>query len=182
MFIALTGTPGTGKTSVADILREKSFDVIDLNKLSVEKGFVVGIDKSRDSKIVDTDKLDDYITDNFGDKPLIFIEGHLSHLLKCVDRVIVLRCHPDKLKSNLSKKKWSKKKIEENVEAEILDVILSEAVEVHSKDNVVEIDATNKSIDETADIIVELVEDGFKNIKKYKIGKIDWSEEILKNF
>ena len=30
--------------------------------------------------------------------------------------------------------------------------------------------------------VVDLVEDGFKNLQKYKIGNIDWSEEILKDF
>ena len=170
------------KRQVAEILRERNFDVIDLNKLSVKQDFVIGIDRDRDSKIVDTDKLDDYIRDNFSEKTLVFIEGHLSHLLKCVDKVIVLRCHPDKLKINLSRKKWSKKKIRENVESEILDVILSETVEFHSEEDIFEIDVTDKSIKETADIIAELVKDRFKNTKKYKIGKIDWSEEILNDF
>lgn len=182
MIIALTGTPGTGKTSVAEILRKKGFDVVDLNSLSVEQGFVIGVDRNRGSKIVDTDKLNEYIHDVFKSKSLVFLEGHLSHLLKCADKVIVLRCHPDKLKINLSRKKWSKKKIKENVEAEILDVVLSEAVDIHSMKDVVEIDATNKSSVEVADIIIELVKNGFKNSKKYKIGEIDWSEEILKDF
>jgi hypothetical protein len=29
--------------------------------------------------------------------------------------------------------------------------------------------------------ILEIVDNKFKNMKKYKIGEIDWSEEILKD-
>ena len=181
MIISLTGTPGTGKTSVAAILKSKGFEVIDLNKEANDNNLLAGKDKIRDSYIVDIEKLNKYIFEKFRDEELVFIEGHLSHLLKNADKVIILRCHPKILKKNLSKKGWKKEKIKENLEAEILDVILCETYEIHKEDDISEINTSDKTIEEISDIIIELTKNKFKSNKKYRIGKIDWSEEILNN-
>jgi len=178
MLISLTGTPGTGKTSISEFLKEKSLDIIDLNKLVIEKKFVIGIDKKRHSKIIDIKKVNLYFND-FKPKNTVIIDGHLSHLIKNVDKVIILRCNPKKLKENLEKKRWNDKKIKENLEAEILDIILSESVQIHNENNIYEIDTSDLSIDKLANIILDLISSKFKNIKKYKIGKIDWSEDYI---
>jgi len=182
MIVALTGTPGTGKTFVSNVLQEKGFEIVDVNKVAVEKDFLVGIDKKRNSRIIDVNRLNEYVKEKYKDKDVVFLEGHLSHLLKNVDKVIVLRCHPDELSKRLSKKKWNGEKIKENLEAEILDIILCEALEVHSEKSIFEIDTTEKSIERVASSIVEIVDNEFNYMEKYKIGDIDWSEEILKDF
>ncbi len=182
MIIALTGTPGSGKTSVAEVLKTKGFNILDLNKLACDKNFFIGKDTRRDSYIIDIEKFNRYIFDNYGGKEIVFIEGHLSHLLKTVEKIIILRCHPEILKNNLSKKGWNIEKIKENVLAEILDIILCETVEIHKEDNIFEINGSDKSVEEIANIIIEITKNKFKKMKKYKIGKIDWSEEILKDF
>ena len=179
MIIALTGTPGTGKTSIANILRDKGFKVVDLNKIAVDRNLLVGYDKKRDSRIVDIGKIDDFLHELKNKNDVIFIEGHLSHLLKNVDYVIILRANPKKLRKNLKKRDWSEEKIEENVQAEILDIILCEAVDVHDPDFIIEIDCSEKDVAKVSIIILKIVEDDFQNIKNYKIGSIDWSEEIL---
>jgi adenylate kinase len=182
MIIAITGTPGTGKTSVAEQIRDKDFEVIDLNLVAKQEGFVLGVDRKRKSNIVDIKKLDKHVLENYSDRDIVFIEGHLSHLLKNVNKVIILRCHPKKLKENLIKKGWSIEKINENVESEILDIIFCEAVDLHPVGNIFEIDVTKKSVKNVSDIISYMIKCEFKNMKKYKIGDIDWSEEILKDF
>lgn len=182
MIIAITGTPGTGKTSVSKIIQKDGFEVVDFNKVACENNFLIGKDKKRDSNIVDIKRFDEYIRKNYIGKEIVFIEGHLSHLLKCVDKVILLRCHPNKLRKNLSKKGWKEIKIKENIEAEILDIILCEVVEKYPEENIFEIDTTDKSIEGIAHDIIELTKENFRKVKKYNIGKIDWSEEILKDF
>lgn len=182
MIIALTGTPGTGKTSVAEGLKSKGFIIIDLNKIACDKGFLTGKDEKRNSNIVDIKKFDRYIIENYTEKENLIVEGHLSHLLGSVEKIILLRCHPEILKKNLSRKGWNQEKIKENIEAEILDIILCEAVEFHNEKNIFEIDVTSKTVEEVVSIIIEIFKNKFKNIKEYKIGKIDWSEEILKDF
>ena len=181
MLIAITGTPGTGKTSVSKILEKKGYKVLDLNKLALEKEFITGKDEKRDSNIVDLDRLEKYFNDIKTER-LVFIDSHLSHLISNVDKVIILRCNPRKLKTNLDKKNWKEDKIKENIEAEILDVILSEAVTFHNIEDICEIDTSDLDIEDVAEIIIIFTKNNFKNIKNYKIGNIDWSEEILKDF
>jgi adenylate kinase len=182
MIIAITGTPGTGKSFVSTVLRENGYDIVDLNKVATEKDFVIGLDEKRNSKIINIDKLNKYVKENYAKKDIVFVEGHLSHLLKSADKVIVLRCHPDTLKKRLAKKGWKAEKINENLEAETLDVILCEATDIHSKKNIFEINTTDKSIDDVASSVMEIISNKFKPMKKYKIGYIDWSEEVLKDF
>ncbi len=179
MIVAITGTPGVGKTSVSKFLRDKDYIVVDLHEVINNNDFITGVDEKRDSKIVDLKKLNQYILENYKNEELVFIESHLSHSLDCVNKVILLRLHPNGLKTNLAKKGWKKEKIKENLEAEILDVILCEIVDSFKDSDVFEINTTDKSVEEVGNIIVKIVENKFENMKSYKIGNIDWSEEIL---
>jgi adenylate kinase len=182
MRIGLSGTPGTGKTSVATKLRKNGYTVVGLNELAIEQGFIDGVDRKRNSKLIDMNKLDRYIKKNYTGNDLVFFEGHVAHLLSSIQNVIILRCHPRKLQKRLSKKKWTTEKIQENVEAEALDIILCDAVVHHTKNHIFEIDTTSKTTDEITSIIITLVNHKFKPTKPYSIGQIDWSEEILKKY
>ncbi|RLF29895.1 MAG: hypothetical protein DRN05_00570 [Thermoplasmata archaeon] len=183
MLVGISGTPGTGKTSVSYLLKKNGYKIVDLNKTAIKKGFITGIDKKRNSKIIDIDRLDTYIKEKYADiTDIIFVEGHIAHLLQNIDKIIILRCHPDELKKRLIQKKWRKEKIMENIEAEILDIILCETTDIHPEENIFEIDTTQKPIETVAGSIIEIIKNEFKPMKKYNIGKIDWSEEILKKF
>ena len=182
MWVALTGTPGTGKSSVATLLQKQGFMIIRLHQLAREFKCIDGIDTIRHSQLIDVEKLNSFMKKNLTTDALVFFEGHLGHLLKTIDKVVILRCHPQELKKRLMKKKWSTKKIKENVDAETIDIILCEAVEHHSKENIFEIDTTKRTIEEVATIIKNLVKKKFQPTKKYSIGQIDWSEEIFKEF
>jgi len=182
MFIAVTGTPGVGKTSVTDQLIENDLTVVHLFKTAVKNGFILDNDNERNSRVLDISRLNDFIKNNYAENDLVFIDGHLSYLLDCVDKVIVLRCHPDKLKHRLSFKGWSDNKVSENINAEILDVILCDIVDNYSDEDIFEIDTTDKSVEEVFSCIVEIKDNSFDHMKKYNIGNIDWSEEIFKDF
>ncbi len=164
MKIAITGTPGTGKTSVAKELAEiLSYAYVDLNKLVEERGLVTGFDWERNSKIVDTEKMKGLVLpDN------CVVDGHLSHFLN-VDVVVVLRTNPEVLKERLKKKGWNEKKVQENVEAEILGVCAYEAYESGKK--VLEVDTSFKTPEKVALEIKTLIE------KNESTEEIDWLEE-----
>ena len=166
MKIALTGTPGTGKSQVARLV-DAGYTVIDLNAL-VKDGSSLGKDAERGSLIADLDRLAEYVGKLQGD---YILEGHISHLLPA-DQVIVLRAAPAVLRKRLKERGWSPAKIAENVEAEALDVILVEALELHS--NVREIDTTARSPEETAAAVREVL----AGTDKYKPGSVDFSEEL----
>jgi len=176
MFIALTGTPGTGKTSVSNILKDDGFDVLSINEIALKNKFISGLDRKRKTKILDLDRLNDYILKNYSSDNLIFIEGHASHLLELISKVIILRCHPKKLQNRLEKKGWDKLKIRENIEAEALDVILCEVVEIFSTDFIFEIDTSCKDICKVAEDVKNIV-DG--KTDDYNFGNIDWSSDLF---
>lgn len=98
----------------------------------------------------------------------LILEGHLAHFLD-LDYCIVLRCRPDKLRERLSERDYSEQKIEENIESEKLDIILSQAVQRQEK--VFEIDTTDKSVEEVVEEIKSAVSEGKENY-----GDVDWSE------
>jgi adenylate kinase len=182
MIVALTGTPGTGKTSVANLLKKNQYHVENLNEIAFENKFLLGVDKKRQSKIIDIPRLNRYIKKTYTTNDIVIIEGLATHLLKCAEKIIVLRCHPKELTKRLEQKGWSAEKIKENVEAETLDIILCETTEIHPEQNIFEIDTTHLSLNEVANAIIYIIKNNFKPIEKYTIGKIDWSEEILKDF
>ncbi|MFA5101539.1 MAG: adenylate kinase family protein [Candidatus Thermoplasmatota archaeon] len=180
MRVALTGTPGTGKTSVATALETQGYAVISLFTYAKENHCIAGIDQKRGSQLIDIEMLDNAIQKNIPSDSLVFFEGHIAHLLQTMQKVILLRCHPDELKKRLRNKQWNDEKIKENIQAEIMDIILCEAVEQHPSENIFEIDTTKKTVADVVSVIREIGEKEFQPTKTYRIGQIDWSEEILK--
>jgi len=169
--VAITGTPGVGKSTVAEELKRRGYTVLSVNKLAEDFNCILG--EENGCKVVDINKLTIELKKYL--KGLVFLEGHLSHLLD-PDLIIVLRCNPIELKRRLERKGWDKGKIAENVEAEIIDVILVEALD--SKKEVYEIDTTELSPKEVADIIIEIVQGNEEIKEKYKPGKIDWIAKL----
>ena len=166
MIIALTGTPGTGKSTVAR-RANAGFRVVDLNELIKER-YNLGTDPERGSAIADLDELAEYVEKLDGD---YILEGHVAHFLPA-DIVVVLRAAPRVLRQRLEKRSWSQAKIAENVEAEALDVILIEALELN--DRVYEIDATDMTPEQVAAAVREIA----RGTDKYKPGSVDFSEEL----
>ena len=162
MRIGVTGTPGTGKSTVSKQLEGKIVDLKnyleenDLGKVNENGEIEVEIEELRENSPEEPDDED------------LILEGHLAHFLD-LDYCIVLRCRPDKLRERLSERDYSEQKIEENIESEKLDIILSQAVQRQEK--VFEIDTTDKSVEEVVEEIKSAVSEGKENY-----GDVDWSE------
>ncbi|MEE8168878.1 MAG: adenylate kinase family protein [Candidatus Hydrothermarchaeales archaeon] len=170
MIVLITGTPGTGKSTVARHLAGKlGYRLIRINELGGD--VVVGYDAERESKILDMDKVSEQLKNVEGD---VIIEGHLSHLLSFGDVIIVLRAHPDILRKRL--RNFRKKKLDENLEAEALDVCLIESIKEHGSEKVFEIDTSKKKSEDVAKDIVKIL--GGKG-EEFEPGRIDWSEEFF---
>ncbi|MFD1564144.1 adenylate kinase family protein [Haloarchaeobius amylolyticus] len=160
MRVAVTGTPGTGKTTATELLESRlansesddegeatpALDVIHLNQVLEDEGLYTEVDADRDSKIADLEALAEWL-DGRDD---VVIESHLAHHFDA-DRIVVLRCHPETLEERLRERGETDAKAAENAESEALDVILSEAVEEHGLESVYEIDTTDRDPEAVAD-------------------------------
>ncbi len=177
--IIITGTPGTGKTTVSKIVAKTlKSHLIALNDFIIEKQLYNGHDEKKGYKIVDMDTLSREInfTLNKINKQVI-IEGHLAHdfeVDELVEAVIVLRARPNILRKRLNKREWSDSKIQENIEAEALDLCTFEAVEMHG-DKVHELDTSDLEVDEVAEIIIQIINGN----KQLHPGKINFLEELF---
>ena len=181
MIVALTGTPGTGKTTVSKQLQTEGYTVLALNEMAKEHNLLLDYDKERDTYEVNIDGLNKHIKEQLKtiEYDTIFLEGHVSHLLELSELVIILRCHPNVLKKRLSAKSWSENKILENLEAEAVDSITIECVNNYKQDKIFEVDTTSESPKEIVQRIVAIVKCEVDS-NEYLPGRIDWSEEILK--
>jgi len=174
MIIAITGTPGSGKTAIASYLREKGENVIDLNKFIDEKGLKERFDRKRDTYNVDVNRLNTSLKEIVPETGNVFLEGHLSHFLDC-DAIIVVRCNPTVLHERLRRRNYAPQKIIENVQAEALDVILCESTD--SEAQVFEIDNTSCTLEQAVSMISDIISG---RTTGYGPGSVDWTEEMEK--
>ncbi len=128
MILIVTGTPGTGKTTVAkEVSKLLNHEYIDVNELIRTKEY----DQERDCRIVDVEELKTKLLSLINKSSDLVIDSHLSHYLdsKFVDLCIVTKCSLPVLKKRLEKRNYSEKKIRENLDAEIFDTCRVEAQE-----------------------------------------------------
>ncbi|MBB89163.1 MAG: toxin [Euryarchaeota archaeon] len=164
--IALTGTPGTGKTTLSGKLK---YNIVSIND------FYENISDGKDSEgnwLIDLEKLNDVIDTK--NKLKNVYEGHVSHYLDNIDIVVVLRCNPNELKNRLNSRNYNDEKIKENLEAEALNIISDEAIEQYGEDNVFEIDTSTNEINNCAEMMVNIINGNIKSNKR-----IDYSETIM---
>jgi adenylate kinase len=157
MIVIVTGTPGTGKTTVAKIIaRKRNLKYIDVNLMIKKFSLYDGFDEKRNCMIVDEKKLTLFLIDfirKFKKKKKskylgLIIDSHMSHYLPShyVDQCIVTKCSLPVLKSRLKKRGYSETKVRENLDAEIFDVCRIEALERGHKVRVIETDSINRSL------------------------------------
>jgi len=146
-LIIVTGSVGTGKTTLSKKLAEKlNFIYVDANKIIKKYNLSENYDKKRKTKIVDIERLNKALIKEINkhkksikngkiNKKGIIIDSHLSHYLskKYVDLCIVTKCNLKELEKRLKKRKYPMRKIRENLDAEIFDICLNEAKDAGHK-------------------------------------------------
>ena len=170
--IFITGTPCTGKTTIASKLNGR---VIKINDYARSHNFIMGVDEEKGYEIIDIEKLSSHILHMIEDcEELLIFEGHVTHLLDGADKVIVLRVHPEILKGRLEARGYSESKIRENLEAEALGVCSAEAFDKYSS-KACELDITDSTIDEAVSLIEGIIENGGGE----PVGSVDFMGWLL---
>jgi adenylate kinase len=169
MRVAITGTPGTGKTTATRLLAERAgfdLDVVHVNDVVREHDLSTETDAERDSLVVDLDAVRDHLAEASDADADLLVDSHLAHLLDA-DRVVVLRAPPDRGESEAS--------AAENAQSEALDVILSESVDRHGVDAVYEVDTTDRTPEDVADAIAAVA----RGERDPAVGVVDFTDYLV---
>lgn len=154
-IVAITGTPGCGKTSLCDELVRHGHTVRTVLHLAREHECLGEPDLEDGAAPIDVHKLAELWNEEA--EGLVFIDGHLSHLLN-VDAVILLRCDPGHLRNRLEQREYSEAKLRANVEWEMLGGTWSEMLEFELDVPVLELDSTDQSTPALFDNVVSWIE------------------------
>ncbi|MDE1820252.1 MAG: AAA family ATPase [Euryarchaeota archaeon] len=165
----MTGTPGTGKSTLGTLLSRRGtqapWRVIEVRDLLAPEGRgrhrtgAAIIDMALAARRVRK------IARDRG-KPVLLV-GHLAHLLP-VSGALLLRCRPDVLRRRLLRRGVKGKQLQSNVEAEMVDVILLEALALGRR--IWEIDTTDRTPSSVAGWARSVLRG---NVRPHH-GMIDW--------
>ena len=154
MRLAITGTPGTGKTAIAKALGQKiGHRALNEKELALQHG-IGEWDAEENELVVPLKKLEKAANSLLKKEQKVIIEGHLLCEMKLkADFVVVLRLHPELLEERLSRKRYSPEKIMDNVFCEGIDYCKKHALRNYRKEKVLDVQA-QKTIKETMQLII----------------------------
>ena len=167
MSLVVTGNPGVGKHTISKKLaKDLNYKILDINKIAIESKV---FEKQNDILDVNVIKLKKILKNKITENTIVV--GHLAPYVLSknqVKKAIILRKNPYKLLSVYKKRKYSAKKISENLGSEILGVIAYDSTKKFGKTKSYQIDSSSESVTKIVNSI--------KNILKNKSNeeKIDW--------
>lgn len=164
--IGITGSPGVGKKSVgSELAKITGKPLISINDFAISHGY--GKRKNAEFEVDEVRLFGKIPTENS------IVVGHLlPYVVKKnqLDFVAVLRCSPGALKKRYDRRGYSRSKLEENVEAEVLGVIPYKALQTFGSSKLSEFDTTRSTPKAAAMKILDTIIG--KRPKQF--GTIDW--------
>lgn len=134
MIIAISGSVGSGKTTISKQLATKlNFEIIHLNELA--QNYKLEQIEELDTFDFDLDKLLDDLEEKLlilrNQKKDIILEGHFAHFInpEFVDFLFIINRDLVELKQEYKTRKYNKQKIEDNLEVESFNLCFYEALE-----------------------------------------------------
>ena len=150
--------------------------MVSLGELVTGEGLHEGLDPETGSLLVDLEALSrrvlELVQEAEREGVMLVVEGHYAHLVvprEHVLKALVLRRSPYELREVLASRGYEGRKLSENLQAEILDVCLCEAVDAYGPELVYEIDATGRRPE-------EVLEEALLALRAPggKVGIVDW--------
>jgi adenylate kinase len=146
--ILISGTPGTGKSVTSQAAAERlGLRVQNVTELVMKHECHEGRDEEFDTLILDEDKLLDVM------EPLMEEGGNVVDYHSCdlfperwFDLVIILTASTEVLYDRLLARGYSKKKLDENIECEIMQIVMESAMESYPQE-IVQV-LSNNTLDE----------------------------------
>jgi len=175
LVLLVTGVPGVGKTTVAQLLADRMGGVyFNLSDLAENEGLITGFDEVRGTSIVDLEGMRARLVQiiDVGGEAQIF-DGHYAPDVvphEAVSLAFVLRRAPWRLKEELAARGYPEEKVMENVEAELLDVCLVEAIERLGEERVCEVDTTGCTPEEVVEELMAVI----RGLKACRRRIVDW--------
>jgi len=164
-MIVVTGTPGTGKTTVAKLIAARlSLPLIEVNRLVRQKHLYCG--RESGSLLVDMKALKKELKHFEG-----VAEGHVLCELRLPATAIVLRASPRAIRRRLEPRHYSKQKLKDNIEAEALDYCAIMARKNYKQ--VADVDTTGLKPPQSATKAINYMQKG-------KSDSVDWSSYFMR--
>jgi adenylate kinase len=163
MRIVITGTPGTGKSTIAPLLAKE----LNLQPISI-RDIVLHHKLLEKNRLVDIHRLSRVlhrvlVGDNY------LVEGHLACEIPIkADFVFVLRTNPSVLKKRMLKRRYGKSKTEQNMIAEFLDYCTVLANRNYNKPPL-EVDTSRRSPSQCVTLMVSAIKR-----KKKKLDRVSY--------
>ena len=140
--ILVTGTPGTGKTTLCKKLQEKRPNLkwINVGEFAKTNNCLGDWDSQYECHDIDEDKLIDDLEDAMAEGNVV-LEHHVTDIFpeRWFDAVFVLRTDNTQLFDRLQSRNYNEKKLDDNVQCEIFQTILDEARDSYKAEIVHEI-------------------------------------------
>lgn len=172
-MLVITGNPGVGKHTISkNLAKIIGYEILDINEIAIKSGV---FKKETDSLDVDVKKLKKIIKPKIKKKSLIV--GHLAPYVvgkSQVEKAIILRQSPYKLGLVYKKRNYSKEKIAQNLQSEILGIITYDSLKKFGNSKTFQIDTTAKSVSQISKKILNILDD------KNKGDVVDWLSLIVK--
>ena len=146
--ILITGTPGTGKSTLCQRLTESAgVRWINVGDFAKKNGCLGDWDERYECHELDEDKLIDELEDVMAEGNVI-VEHHVTDIFpeRWFDSVFVLRTDNTKLYDRLQQRGYNDKKLQDNLQCEIFQTILDEAEESYKPEIVHQL-SSNESED-----------------------------------
>lgn len=142
--ILVTGTPGVGKTTFCEQLAEElGFEHLNIANIVREEVLYSEWDEELNCSVFDEDKVGDWLEDKLSGGGFVVDFHSCDFMGDWFSVVVVLRARTEVLFDRLKARNYSDRKIEENMQCEIFQVLLDEAVATFGEENVLELQSNS---------------------------------------